>query len=96
MNNVEILKFGYFNSFIRILICHILLQYGYYFNENQWFLMFAGTIILPCFVGLSRPVPNIYKEKPIYSCFSFYIVGGLLGSFLILTISLFINLYLCI
>ena len=34
MNNIEILKFGYFNSFNRIIICHIMVQYGYYFSEE--------------------------------------------------------------
>ena len=34
MNNVELLKIGYYNSYIRIVICHLLMHYGYYFNND--------------------------------------------------------------
>ena len=39
---------------------------------------------------------NIYKEKPIYSAFSIYNYGSLLGSFIISIIALFIILIFCI
>lgn len=69
------------------------MHYGFYFNNEQWFIQFIGTISIPFVIGFSKPVKNIYKEKPIYNSYSATMIGGQLGFFAILAIGMLINLY---
>jgi hypothetical protein len=88
MNNIELLRYGYFNSFLRIIQIQVMALFGFFYSDNQFVFAFIGSATLPFAIGLTGPPKHIYKDIPFYNILDRTNTYTMLGSFFFCSLSI--------